>query len=64
MLQLWSPPARRMPSPLPGSRHLDASSLEVPDGRRITTLVNATPIRTDEGEVESVIVTLQDLTPR
>lgn len=37
--------------------------LEVPDGRRITTLVNATPIRTDEGEVESVIVTLQDLTP-
>ena len=37
--------------------------LEVPDGRRITTLVNATPIRTDGGEVESVVVTLQDLTP-
>ena len=37
--------------------------LEVPDGRRLTTLVNATPVRTEEGEVESVVVTLQDLTP-
>ena len=37
--------------------------LEVPDGRRITILVNATPIRTEQGEVESLVVTLQDLTP-
>ena len=37
--------------------------LEVPDGRSITTLVNATPIRSEDGEVESVIVTLQDMTP-
>ena len=26
-------------------------------------LVNATPIRSEEGEVESVVVTLQDMTP-
>ena len=37
--------------------------LEVPDGRRVRTLVNATPIRSEAGEVESVVVTLQDLTP-
>ena len=37
--------------------------LEVPDGRRVATLINATPIRSDDGKVESVVVTLQDLTP-
>ncbi len=37
--------------------------VEVPDGRKITTLVNATPIRSEQGEVESVVVTMQDLTP-
>ena len=37
--------------------------LRAPDGRSVTTLVNATPIRLEEGEVESVVVTLQDLTP-
>ena len=37
--------------------------LEVPDGRRVRTLVNATPIRSADGEVESLVVTLQDLTP-
>ena len=36
--------------------------IQVPDGRSVTTLVNATPIRSEEGEVESVVVTLQDLT--
>ena len=34
----------------------------VPDGRSVTVLLNATPIRSEEGEVESVVVTLQDLT--
>ena len=29
----------------------------------MTTLVNATPIRSEDGEVESVVVTLQDMTP-
>ena len=37
--------------------------IQVPDGRSVTTLVNATPIRSREGQVESVVVTLQDLTP-
>ena len=34
-----------------------------PNGRSITVLLNATPIRSEEGEVESVVVTLQDMTP-
>ena len=37
--------------------------MQVPDGRSVTTLMNATPIRSEEGEVESVVVTLQDMTP-
>jgi len=37
--------------------------LRVPDGRRIAVLVNATPIRSEAGEVRSFVVTLQDLTP-
>ena len=35
----------------------------LPDGRSVSTLVNATPILSDEGEVESLIVTVQDLAP-
>ncbi len=35
----------------------------VPDGRSVTVLLNATPIRTGEGAVESVVVTMQDLAP-
>ncbi len=38
-------------------------TLSVPDGRSVTTLVNATPIQTEDGTVESVVVTLQDLAP-
>ena len=37
--------------------------IEVPDGGSVTTLVNATPIRSEGGEVVSVVVTLQDMTP-
>ena len=36
--------------------------IQVPDGRSVTTLVNATPIRSQDGETESVVVTLQDMT--
>ena len=36
---------------------------KVPDGRSMTTLVNATPIRSEDGEIESFVVTLQDMTP-
>ena len=37
--------------------------LEVADGRKVNTLINATPIRSEQGQVESVVVTMQDLTP-
>ena len=37
--------------------------LSVPDGRSVTTLVNATPIHSEDGEVVSVVVTMQDLAP-
>ena len=33
----------------------------VPDGRRVTVLLNSTPILSDEGAVESVVVTMQDM---
>ena len=36
--------------------------LQVPDERRVTVLMNATPIRSEEGELESVVVTMQDMT--
>ena len=37
--------------------------LSVPGGRSVMTLVNATPIHSEDGEVESVVVTIQDLAP-
>ena len=36
---------------------------QLPDGRSVKALLNATPIHSQEGELESVVVTLQDLTP-
>ena len=56
---------------LPLARELSAAEtvrgeeveLSVPDGRSITTLVNATPIRSQDGAVESVVVAMQDLRP-
>ena len=37
--------------------------VSVPDGRSIAMLVNLTPIRTAAGEIETVVVTVQDLAP-
>ena len=37
--------------------------LRNPDGVSVTALVNATPIRSEDGEVETFIVTIQDMTP-
>ena len=37
--------------------------LEAPGGRSVTTLINVTPIRSEDGMVDSVIVTLQDMAP-
>ena len=35
--------------------------ISVPDGRSVTTLINASPIRSEDGTVISVVVTMQDL---
>ena len=37
--------------------------IEAPDGSRITAMVNATPILSDEGAVESVVASVQDMSP-
>ena len=37
--------------------------IQLPDGQTVTTLCNATPIFSEEGEVVSVVATLQDMTP-
>ena len=42
---------------------LEEIVMEVPDGRSVKALVNATPIHSQEGAVESVVVTMQDMTP-
>ena len=37
--------------------------LALPDGRSVRALVNATPIRSEAGKIESFVVTIQDMTP-
>ena len=37
--------------------------LRVPDGRSVNALLNATPIRSGDGQLASFVVTLQDMTP-
>ena len=37
--------------------------LTVPDGRSIAVLANVTPMRSETGELESVVVTVQDMSP-
>ena len=37
--------------------------LSVPDGRSVRTLINAAPIRVEEDEIDSVVMTTQDLAP-
>ena len=50
---------------LSGAETLRAEEMVVstPDGRSITTLLNATPIHAADGTVESVVATVQDLEP-
>ena len=45
------------------SARAEEIALSVPDGRSVTALVNASPIRSEDGEVETLVVTLQDMTP-
>ncbi|MCY4528484.1 MAG: response regulator [Chloroflexi bacterium] len=37
--------------------------MSVPGGQSLTVLLNATPNRSDDGEIESFVVAIQDLTP-
>ena len=37
--------------------------IQAPDGRSVTTLINATPIHAEDGSLDKVVVTLQDLAP-
>ena len=48
-----------------GQDTLRATEMEfsVPDGRRVAALVNATPILSADGAIESAVVTMQDLGP-
>ena len=46
-----------------GAIRAEEIEISVPDGRCITTLINATPILSDEGDVVSLVVTMQDLAP-
>ena len=41
----------------------DEIVIHSPEGEAVTTLVNATPIRSDDGDIRSVVVTIQDITP-
>lgn len=43
--------------------HLEEIVMQVPDGRSVSALINATPIHSKEGELESYVVTLQDMSP-
>ena len=43
--------------------HAEEIVLSVPGGPSVTTLVNATPIHSRDGAVESVVVTMQDMAP-
>ena len=42
---------------------LEQMVLQSPSGRKITVMVNATPIRSDDGVTRSFVATLQDMTP-
>ena len=45
----------------PETLHAEEIVLRVPDGRSVSVLLNATPILSGDGAVESFVVTLQDL---
>ncbi len=47
----------------PETVRAEEMTLSVPDGRSVTVLVNATPLRATDGAIESLIVTVQDLAP-
>ena len=72
MMTLRTPEGREIPiDDLPTTRairsgetiHSDEVVIHLRDGRSIRTLVNARPIQREDGEIVSVVATLQDITP-
>ena len=53
----------KLPRALGGAQTMRAEEvvLSVPDGRSVKALINVTPIRAADGEIESVVLTTQDL---
>lgn len=47
----------------PETVYAEEITLSVPDGRNVSLLCNATPIRSSDGVVESMVVIMQDLAP-
>ena len=45
------------------SMRAEELAIERPDGEVVSTLVNATPIRAEDGEIVSIVATMQDITP-
>ena len=43
--------------------HAEEISLDLPSGRRVTTLISATPIYSEGGEIVSAVAVIQDMTP-
>ena len=41
----------------------DEVVIHLPDGREITTLINARPVHGEDGDLVSVVATIQDITP-
>ena len=46
-----------------GTVRAEEIELAVPDGRSVSVLLNSTSIKSDGGDVESVVVTMQDMAP-
>ena len=72
VLTFRRPDGREIPlAELPTERALNSGEtvraeeivIHLPDGQAVTTVVNATPIFSEEGAVVSVVATVQDMTP-
>ena len=72
VMKFWRPDGREIGlHELPTERVIQSGEtvraeemiIELPDGERVTTVVNAAPIFSEEGKIVSVVATMQDMTP-
>ena len=72
VLSFQRPDGREVtPAELPTERAISSGEtvraeelvIQLPDGQAVTTVVNVAPIFSEEGEVVSVVATIQDMTP-